>query len=59
VSSERRGFLTLEHLRVNTLILTGIAANICVLFTANEIDLEALLQGRSASKPANHEESGS
>jgi len=45
VSSERRGFLTLEHLRVNTLILTGIAANICVLFTANEIDLEALFAG--------------
>jgi nicotinamidase-related amidase len=94
--------LLLRYLRANTLILTGIATNICVLFTANdaymrdyklivpsdcvaantakdteyslqqmknvlkadirdsaEIDLEALLQGRSASKPANHEESGS
>lgn len=28
--------LLLEHLRVNTLILTGIATNICVLFTAND-----------------------
>jgi nicotinamidase-related amidase len=28
--------LLLRHLRVNTLILTGIAANICVLFTAND-----------------------
>ena len=28
--------LLLEHLGVETLILTGIAANICVLFTANE-----------------------
>jgi nicotinamidase-related amidase len=26
----------LEYLRVDTLILTGIAANICVLFTAND-----------------------
>src|SRR6266446_10428588 len=85
--------LLLRYLRANTLILTGIATNICVLFTANdaymrdyklivpsdcvaantpkdteyslqqmkkvlkadirdsaEIDLEALFQGRSASK---------
>jgi nicotinamidase-related amidase len=28
--------LLLEYLKVNTLILTGIAANICVLFTAND-----------------------
>jgi nicotinamidase-related amidase len=28
--------LLLEHLQANTLILTGIAANICVLFTAND-----------------------
>ncbi len=28
--------LLLEHLRVKTLIVTGIAANICVLFTAND-----------------------
>jgi nicotinamidase-related amidase len=28
--------LLLEHLRVETLILTGIATNICVLFTAND-----------------------
>jgi nicotinamidase-related amidase len=26
----------LEYLKVDTLIITGIAANICVLFTANE-----------------------
>jgi nicotinamidase-related amidase len=26
----------LEYLKVDTLILTGIAANICVLFTAND-----------------------
>lgn len=26
----------LEYLRVDTLILTGISANICVLFTAND-----------------------
>lgn len=28
--------LLLEHLQADTLILTGIAANICVLFTAND-----------------------
>jgi nicotinamidase-related amidase len=28
--------LLLEYLKVNTLIITGIAANICVLFTAND-----------------------
>jgi nicotinamidase-related amidase len=28
--------LLLEHLQVDTLILTGIATNICVLFTAND-----------------------
>jgi len=28
--------LLLQHLRVYTLIVTGIAANICVLFTAND-----------------------
>jgi nicotinamidase-related amidase len=40
--------LLLEHLQVNTLILTGIASNICVLFTAND----AYMRGYKLFVPA-------